>query len=284
MLDHSNTTFLGFEVTHLEVEQPLQFTNSLLLRMGRPPLDVDEGAPPPRDDPPAGPARSQRATPAARPAPPAAPAAASRRLTIPQSNTSTAGPSRSRAPGQPSNTVQSPFFSQNATASSSRGPTASAAAARRAAAIQAIEVEEDDYDVEYDDSFIRQLDAVEAKVTSVRPNIGKYQEVSSDYGGDEIDDALLGELEMVERGHITARNGVGRGTGTIKSRSRWEDDFVVNLHDEEDYEDEVRGSRRVGKSAGVSKVAVPKKRKVKAETGTGTRGKGNWNDVIEISD
>jgi RecQ-mediated genome instability protein 1 len=173
-------------------------------------------------------------------------------------------------------------------------------------------VEDDDEDdmMEYDESFMRQLDAVEARATSARPqHQGKRnQDQSSDYGLDDIDEDMLGQLEAVERaqqerhqqkqqwptGHSTAvpsRDAVAggrRGGGGGAGEAPW----IMNDDDDDEVEEAVGYSRssstvraaatgRGSAPSGGGRGAAPKK---KAKKGVREEEKENWPDVIEISD
>ncbi|KAI9637552.1 uncharacterized protein MKK02DRAFT_43477 [Dioszegia hungarica] len=321
LLDPDNTRFLGYEVSHLEADQPTKFTNSLLRRMGKPvPEDDEEGAPPPDEAPP--PAARRRAEPAPavapqrqaeRPAPARAAAAAApaRRITIPPPP-ATAGPSRPRSAAT-SVDVPSPYFQSRtqATASSSRPAARSTTAATAASprVVQPVEDDEEDDMMDYDESFMRQLDAAEARATSARPQpqAKRNQDQSSDYGLDDIDEDMLGQLEAVERAqqerhqqqqqwstrHSTAvpsRNAVAggrRGGGGGAGEAPW----IMDDDDDDEVEEAVGYSRSSStvRAAAAGRVSAPSggrgaAPKKKAKKGVREEEKENWPDVIEISD
>lgn len=208
MLTPGNTQFLGYEVAHLEAQQPVQFTNSLLERMGKPLPGEDEAPRQPR------------------------PAQTARRLTLPPAAPTAAVRPRP-APAPP---IASPYFQPRNAASSSR------TVAR--APVQAI----DDDDSFYDDSFIRQIDAAEARAT-----LGSNSRVdqSSDYGlDDDFDPDILGHLDEVEK--------QARRRSTAEDEIEWTDNW---------------GSRG-------SAASTRRKRKARVNSDE----KENWPDVIEVSD
>lgn len=219
MLAPDNTTFLGYEVAALEAEQPTQFVNSILRRMGKPVPGEEAG--------------DERSTiPVA-----TAGTRTAQRITLPPRPASTASNARVASVPAP---VASPYFNQSArpsrtaraaaqerittlydqtaqlrdmSALDQAAPSSSARkrarpnASRQAAPIQIDHDEDDEFG--YDDSFIRHLDAVEAKA-STKTNSRKYVDID-----DDDDDDWFAEIDVEE----VARAHAGPSSGAMSSRA-----------------------------------------------------------------
>lgn len=209
---------------------------------------------------------------------------APRRLTLPPApSTRTV-----RTPALPQTTsaprgISSPYFgNRNATASSSRQPGPTVRRPARAAERIIQDPDEDD-DAEYDDSFIRQIDAAEARATSTAPR--HTADHSSDYGmDDELDSAILNQLDEVEATHRPATaTAIAKRSRTTASSTSTSDTLSGAA--------EARGRGRAQLGT-VSARPTGRKRKAShhqpiimdSEEDEGEDKENAWPDVIEVSD
>jgi RecQ-mediated genome instability protein 1 len=238
MLEPETVEFLGYQVDHLEAEQPARFLASLAERMNKPP-PVHRPVPRARRLPTATPAPSapRRTAPAITGPATFRPRETQTRLSFSpeksdiellDDDVANAGPSRnntrrnsppmsarrpSRAAGTAATAKLTNLYSQSAEvdrrmANSIPTKRPRNSTARDDDSIQSV----DDFSVDFDDSFLRQIDAVEAKasVKDNRPGRTEEAEVELDDGDDEWDmddDAtFLRQLDEVEE-RATAKIG-----------------------------------------------------------------------------
>lgn len=219
MLEPANTEFLGYQVDHLEAEQPTRFLDSLAQRLNKPVTNN------PR------PVARARTRPTATPVPTARRIAAA--TTQPRDNQTRlpfsppepdttliddivpfAGPSTrrvspplsarrpARAASQAASARVTDLYSQSAQvdqAFAAAGPDRSRTM-RDDASIRSID--DDDDSMDFDDSFLRQIDAVEARAGIPAPPDDfiddEEEEDQYDYGVDN-DESFIRQIDEVEK-------------------------------------------------------------------------------------
>jgi RecQ-mediated genome instability protein 1 len=219
MLEPANTEFLGYQVDHLEAEQPAQFLATLAHRMNKPAprpsrAPVRARTRPPASTPAPAPRRAIQA-----PAPvPARPRETQTRLSfspgksdieiiddeLPRANT-TRQPSPpmsarrpSRAAGTAATAKLTNLYSQSAAVDREMAnPNPNPNKRPRTSRVEVDDDEEDDFSVDFDDSFLRQIEEVEATAGVNKAN--HIDEDGDDEWDLEDDDSFLRQVDEVER-------------------------------------------------------------------------------------
>jgi len=223
MLDPSNTKFLGYQVDDLEAEQPTRFLDSLAQRLDKPVTNH------PR------PIARARARPSAHTAPSRQMTAATTRPHDTQTRLSFspqkseieivddvipfAGPSTSsnrmspplsaRRPARAASTAASARVTNIYSQSAQVDQVFAAAAPNRSrerdsASIQSID---DDESMEFDDSFLQQIDAVEARAGRPDTNFINDDDQEDQYDFDDDDESFIRQIDEVEK--AATRNAEG---------------------------------------------------------------------------
>jgi RecQ-mediated genome instability protein 1 len=220
MLDPSNTEFLGYQVDHLEAEQPTRFLDSLAQRLNKPVTNHPRPVARARTRPPATPARQITAA-TTRPRdtqtrlsfspekpeieivddiiPLAGPSTSSRRMSPPLS---------ARRPARAASTVASARVTDIYSQSAEVDQVFAAAAPNRSrgrdsASIQSID---DDESMDFDDSFLQQIDAVEARAGRPTNKFINDDDDEDQYDFDD-DESFIRQIDEVEK--AATRNAEG---------------------------------------------------------------------------
>jgi RecQ-mediated genome instability protein 1 len=212
MLDPSNTEFLGYQVDHLEAEQPTRFLDSLAQRLNKPVTNHPRPVARARTRPSAPPARQITAA-TTRPRdtqtrlsfspdkseieivddiiPLAGPSTSSRRMSPPLS---------ARRPARAASTAASARVTNIYSQSAEVDQVFAAAALNRSrgrdsASIQSID---DDESMDFDDSFLQQIDAVEARAGRPTNNFVNDDDDEDQYDFDD-DESFIRQIDEVEK-------------------------------------------------------------------------------------
>lgn len=216
MLDPSNTEFLGYQVDHLEAEQPTRFIDSLAQRLNKPISTHPQPVARARTRPPAPPVRQITAA-TTRPRdtqtrlsfspeksdieivddiiPLAGPSTSSRRMSPPLSARRSARAASTAASARVTN-----IYSQSAEvdqAFAAAGPLRSRN--RDDDSIQSI----DEDDMDFDDSFLQQIDAVEARASRPVDNLINDDDDDDQYDFDD-DESFIRHVDEVEKAATSA--------------------------------------------------------------------------------
>jgi RecQ-mediated genome instability protein 1 len=212
MLDPSNTEFLGYQVDHLEAEQPTRFLDSLAQRLNKPITNHPRPVARARTRPPAPPARQITAA-TTRPRdtqtrlsfspeksetdivddiiPQAGPSTSSRRMSPPLSARRPARAASAAASARVTN-----IYSQSAQVDQVFAAAApSRSHGRDSASIQSID---DDDSMEFDDNFLQQIDAVEARAVRPNNNVMNDDDEEDQYDFDD-DESFIRQIDEVEK-------------------------------------------------------------------------------------
>jgi len=214
MLDPLNTEFLGYQVDHLEAEQPNRFLDSLAQRLNKPITNHPRPVARARTRPPAAPARQITAA-TTRPRdtqtrlsfspekseigivddiiPLAGPSTSSSRMSPPLSARRSA-----RAASTAASARVTTIYSQSAQVDQVFAAAApNRSRGRDSASIQSID---DDDSMDFDDSFLKQIDAVEARAGRPTNNfINDDGDEEDQYDFDDDDESFIRQIDEVEK-------------------------------------------------------------------------------------
>jgi RecQ-mediated genome instability protein 1 len=212
MLDPSNAEFLGYQVDHLEAEQPIRFLDGLAQRLNKPVTNQPRPIARARTRPPAAPAK-QITSATTRPRdtqtrlsfspekseieivddiiPLAGPSTSSSRMSPPLS---------ARRPARAASTAASARVTNIYSQSAEVDQVFAAAAPNRSrgrdsASIQSID---DDDSMDFDDSFLQQIDAVEARAGRPNNNFINDDDEEDQYDFDD-DESFIRQIDEVEK-------------------------------------------------------------------------------------